>query len=100
MVNVAEPKALIIGSEMSEEIKDLNDPPLHSNIYVYRGLHGNGEAPSKLRSLDSELIRFAKCDQFSFSGQFRPSSNIDNTLWYIYTSGTTGLPKAAKVTSR
>jgi fatty-acyl-CoA synthase len=90
-VNSVQPKHIIVGSEMADQLAKA--PPF---IEVpSRWCHGM--SASEFPRIDHEILQYpGHC----LTGDERRCVTLDDLALYIYTSGTTGLPKAARISHR
>ncbi len=91
--NLVNPKAAIIGAELTSAIQEIRgDLELQDNYLHFADqdtLKDPGEAPDGFKNLATE-IKDCSSENPAGTRQVR----LHDPLFYIYTSGTTGLPKA------
>ena len=88
-LNLAEPKAIIVGAKLVESLAGAL-PILRTSIRCWAHSDGNHGLPRIDREIEGyagEALTPSECQ----------SPSIADPALYIYTSGTTGLPKAARV---
>ncbi|XP_017070492.2 long-chain fatty acid transport protein 4 [Drosophila eugracilis] len=100
-IKVANAKAIIVGSELLEELKSLKEKEQLKDVPIYqytddkmREVPGHGLLPGAV-DLDSALKTQERLQLPSKACAEESRSK----LLYVYTSGTTGLPKAAVITN-
>ncbi|XP_033643640.1 long-chain fatty acid transport protein 4-like [Asterias rubens] len=90
-INVAGPKAVIYGAELTDAIRDIR-PKIGRDVAFY-STGGYQDAGFAAVNLDPELKKTSTLPAPVILGR-----KFTDKLFYIYTSGTTGLPKAAIIT--
>ncbi len=92
-MNVAQPRALIIGASLLSalgRIDQLFAEPIACFVHGEPGV----ELPEKIHRVDSAIQHVSDAN---LSADERPDLTSKDRCLYIYTSGTTGLPKAANL---
>jgi acyl-CoA synthetase (AMP-forming)/AMP-acid ligase II len=95
-VNVCKPKAVLVGSEHAEALREVV-PTLHglSGRLWFHSERDNDETPAELEGINEALTQQSDARPVGLT-----QPNTSDTVCFIYTSGTTGLPKAAVITNR
>lgn len=97
-LKVVESKAVIVGSELVESLREIESEDFIKNleIYIYDD-ESKQISPLNAKTTNdfrSELQKTSKT-AIETAGKIRP----EDKLLFIYTSGTTGMPKAAVITN-
>mmetsp|Transcript_17210 Transcript_17210/g.20863 ORF Transcript_17210/g.20863 Transcript_17210/m.20863 type:complete len:635 (-) Transcript_17210:1484-3388(-) len=92
-IEIANCKAVIFGTELSENMATVMDELSSKNlpVFAYRNLPSDSVPAYATGCLDDEMKQYFP-DRLPRS--VRKDTGISSTFGYIYTSGTTGLPKA------
>lgn len=96
-ITVANSKAIIVGSELTEAIKEIREAKGIKELPVYQYSDKKQESNFLENSLDllSEITKQPNTSPIEEISRVTPRDK----MVYIYTSGTTGLPKAAVITN-
>ncbi|XP_017062001.1 long-chain fatty acid transport protein 1 isoform X1 [Drosophila ficusphila] len=95
-VNVANAKAIIVGSELLDVFKSLKDKEQLAHIPVFQF---EGEESRELLPGAVDLSTALRAQKKLELPSSRSPEEARSKLLYVYTSGTTGLPKAAVITN-
>lgn len=96
-INLVEPKAAIVGTELTDAVDEVRDQlDLRDNFFAFADqntLEDPGDVPQGYKNLATEIQDCSSENPASSKQTF-----LNDPLFYIYTSGTTGLPKAVVFT--
>ncbi|RJS91956.1 long-chain-acyl-CoA synthetase [Salinisphaera sp. Q1T1-3] len=97
-LGTVEPKALIVGDELTEAFEEIAQTPVVAGLArIWRMPAGEGKAPaSAYPDLSAEAAARPETDGLPGGRQIVSS----DTCFYIFTSGTTGMPKASRMSHR
>lgn len=87
-VKISNCKMLIFGSELQENLQNIQQELEESGVYIY----SQGDIVSNSHNANIEVSESSNSE---LSCDLRKDLSLMSTFGYIYTSGTTGLPKAA-----